>query len=294
MRVRALIVTYQSSNTISRCLESLIAANASRIYVWDNASSETEKTYVEAECRRLGIEFFSSPENIGFGAAINELFKRCGGEDDDLIWVVNPDSFAEPDTLEALTKQIERGADFVSPVVLDERGKIWFAGGEVDLRRGRTEHTNIGANPPPRDSAAYSTAFLSGANFAVKFSTWQSVGGFDERLFLYWEDALLSLDIRARDLNIMVVPAARVTHAQGESSGGGRSAVYYYFAQRNRVLIAGWQGQRRLAVLLGAGLKETLRLLISPVLREDRDRLAKISASIRGVFDGLAKRVGPL
>jgi N-acetylglucosaminyl-diphospho-decaprenol L-rhamnosyltransferase len=45
-----------------------------------------------------------------------------------------------------------------------------------------------------------------------------SVGGFDERYFLYWEDADLCRRLRARNYHIRYVPGATAVHSVGHSS----------------------------------------------------------------------------
>jgi hypothetical protein len=65
-----------------------------------------------------------------------------------------------------------------------------------------------------------------------------AVGGFDERYFLYWEDADVCRRLRARGHSIRHVPAARVIHTGGGSSRAVRElairefhrSAYRYYA----------------------------------------------------------------
>jgi GT2 family glycosyltransferase len=60
--------------------------------------------------------------------------------------------------------------------------------------------------------------WVSGACMLVRRDAFVAVGGFDERYFMYWEDADLCRRLRARGHTIQFVPAARAVHQVGRSS----------------------------------------------------------------------------
>jgi N-acetylglucosaminyl-diphospho-decaprenol L-rhamnosyltransferase len=71
----------------------------------------------------------------------------------------------------------------------------------------------------------------------IRRDVFDAVGGFDERFFLYFEDADLCRRMRARGHRVRYVPGARVMHLGGESSRRARrlaarafhrSAYLYY------------------------------------------------------------------
>jgi GT2 family glycosyltransferase len=72
--------------------------------------------------------------------------------------------------------------------------------------------------------------FASGAALAVRRTAWDSVGGFDERYFMYGEDLDLALRLRLGGYGVGVVPAARVEHDY-EFAKGERK---WYLLERNR------------------------------------------------------------
>jgi GT2 family glycosyltransferase len=57
----------------------------------------------------------------------------------------------------------------------------------------------------------------------------ETVGGFDERYFLYWEDADLCRRLRARGYTTRYVPGGRVMHVGGRSSRSARGAAIRAF-----------------------------------------------------------------
>lgn len=79
--------------------------------------------------------------------------------------------------------------------------------------------------------------WVSGACLLVRRDVFDRVGGFDERFFLYWEDADLCRRIRSAGFATRYCPAARVEHTVGQSSRTARvlalrafhrSAYLYY------------------------------------------------------------------
>jgi GT2 family glycosyltransferase len=80
--------------------------------------------------------------------------------------------------------------------------------------------------------------WLSGACMLAKRQALTAVGGFDERYFLYWEDADLCRRLRTHGYHVRYVPAATAVHRVGHSSRTARVAsvrafhdsAYRYYA----------------------------------------------------------------
>ena len=87
-----------------------------------------------------------------------------------------------------------------------------------------------------------------------------SVGVFDDRLFLYYEDTDLSWRGRLQGWRYVYEPRAIVRHRHAQSSGVG-SPVFRFHTERNRLLVLAKCAPARLA--LRAGLGEAKRTLIA-------------------------------
>jgi GT2 family glycosyltransferase len=81
------------------------------------------------------------------------------------------------------------------------------------------------------------------------------VGGFDERLFLYYEDTDLSWRGRLRGWRYVFVPDSVVRHRHAQSSGAW-SPTFRYYTERNRALVLAKNAPAGLAVRAGLGLVE--------------------------------------
>jgi GT2 family glycosyltransferase len=80
--------------------------------------------------------------------------------------------------------------------------------------------------------------WVSGACMLVRREAFAAAGGFDERYFLYWEDADLCRRLRAAGHHVRYAPAATAIHRVGHSSRGVRpsairafhDSAYLYYA----------------------------------------------------------------
>lgn len=115
--------------------------------------------------------------------------------------------------------------------------------------------------------------------------TFRALNGFREDLFLYWEDADFSRRATDAGLRLAVDLDAQVWHAVGGSGDAhGRSATYYRYMQRNRLIVASTWSSRS-GLVFGAGAVETLKLLARPI-KERTGKLGKIRAGAVGLIEG--------
>jgi GT2 family glycosyltransferase len=80
--------------------------------------------------------------------------------------------------------------------------------------------------------------WVSGACLLARRDVFLAAGGFDERFFMYWEDADLCRRLRHRGFHVRYVPGATAVHKVGQSSRTAKRAsirafhasAYLYYA----------------------------------------------------------------
>jgi GT2 family glycosyltransferase len=266
------------------------------ILIWDNASGahEMEKLQQIALADNR-VRVFASAENIGFGAAMNALGDVATQHDDDIIWILNPDTRLIQGSVDGLREFLLHGPyDIVSALLVSgetSKPSVWFNGGGIDVKTGRCWHNDYGMEKWRLSPASTRTEFMTGAAPMMTRRVWDKLGGFHEELFLYWEDVELSL--RAADLGISmaVFHGCVIWHLEGGSGGSneGHSIAYHYYNARNRLRVCGARSGK-VKVALGPGLRETVAAVLRPLSRERDGKMTKSLAALRGSIAGLFGR----
>ena len=190
-----------------------------RVVVVDNGSSDGTDELLAGfpEVTTVGLA-----ENLGFGPALNRGIAAEGG---DPIVLLNNDVVCEPRFLEALL-EVAAGAEMVAGVLLAERAPelIDSAGVIADRTLMGFDYLN-GARREAAEGAAPPLGPTGGAALYAR-AAFERVGGFDERIFLYYEDLDLALRLRRRGARCQLAPEARALHAYSQTLGAGSAAKY--------------------------------------------------------------------
>lgn len=299
--VTVIIVNYRSVRHIGACLAALTSEVVTRIVVVDNDSGSDEVLALKSLAQQdRRITLLTHHENIGFGPAVNLAVAATTWAPEDHLWILNPDTVSEPDAPDRLSACLrDGGAEIVSPLItMGEAGarKVWFAGGAVDPDAGVVSHAWSGAAVESVPQELHVVNFLTGAAPMMSHRTWARLGGFREDLFLYWEDVDLSLRASRLGLRQACLPTARVWHLRGGSSGAtvhsGRGADFYYYTQRNRILVCR-ETAGVLRLVLGRGAVQVLRVLAKVLLVESEGRPGKLRAAVAGLVHGVRGIGGP-
>ncbi len=205
------VLNYNGLELTARCLDSLLALEYSEktITVIDNGSTDGS---LEALKRRYpSIHFFENGRNLGFGAGHNVGIRSALKAGAAYVWLVNQDAWVDPQALVSLVEACEADARVgaVSPLVLSPDQSVWFAGARIRWIRMRVTHIRRTISRRP-----YPTESLSGCAPLLVRSALERAGMFDERYFLYYEDADLSCRFQRAGYRLMVDPQARIFHEE--------------------------------------------------------------------------------
>jgi N-acetylglucosaminyl-diphospho-decaprenol L-rhamnosyltransferase len=215
------IPTLDGGETLRRCLESLEKQTAAHsIVVADNGPGEGCAEMLRESFPKVTRIGFG--ENLGFGRALNRAIREFG---DGPIVLLNDDAIAEPRLIAALTDDADR-AEMVAAVLLRESdpSRIDSAGVMIDQTlmafdylSGESVDSLAGAPDPigPTGGAAL-----------YDRDAFDAVGGFDERIFLYYEDVDLALRMRLRGATCLLSRRARAVHGHSVTLGARSSRKY--------------------------------------------------------------------
>lgn len=285
-------VNFASSTLIAGNMADLELPAEGRLIIVDCFSSAQERTAVQRVASDLGAEAVLLDDNRGYGGGTNAGVERARELGAEVIVPLNPDARIDQASLLTLVRTAHGTRDLVSPRIVTGEGRPWFAGADLYLDDG----TTAGRAARPRHEGRPRREWATGACFALDTRVWEELDGFDEEYFLYWED--IDLSHRVLDAGgALVLSDAVVVHDEGgthgrEASARAKSAAYYYFNIRNRMLYAnkhldagGIRRWRRSAFRVGYAvlLQGGRRQLLSP---------RPWKAYLRGIRDGLRLGAG--
>ena len=229
------VVSYNTRKITHQCLESIFRSFRSyksdsspsfEIILIDNASTKDDSAFYLADYakKHKNMIFVANTTNTGFGPANNQGVKLAKGS---YILLLNSDTVILKDAIHKLTsfyKKNENTKHFVGPKLLNKdmtsqpsaapfytlpvifgalflRGDYW----------GLTRYS-------PRETRR--VAWVSGAAIMTKKEYFETVGGFDETIFMYMEEVDLLYRAKKMGLKTFFYPKAKIVHLGSASSNG--------------------------------------------------------------------------
>ena len=217
-----IIPSYNTAALLGECLESLPATV--EVIVADNASRDGSQEMIRR--RFSGTKLVELKENRGYGAACNAGVKLATGK---VLLFLNSDTRIEAGTLDAIIQGFDDPQ--VAAIACHE---LTIAGGTVlscrshhTLRSGisflsgyrlfRREGDRYRIVDWDRESDRW-VDNVNGFAWAVRRDVFEKVGGFDENLFLYFEEQDYALRLQQMRFRIRYLSAARIRHHGAASS----------------------------------------------------------------------------
>jgi GT2 family glycosyltransferase len=237
LKVSVIVANWNRRELLRACLKSLENQTATEfeVIVVDNGSVDGSAEMVEREFAQARL--IRNSENRGFCAANNQGIQASQAE---FIALLNNDAEAHPAWLQALVDAMGGRPDYgmaaskilvwEDPSRIDKAGHLIYPDGQ---NRGR------GSGEPDRGQydGTEETLWPDGCAAIYRRRMLAEIGGFDEDLFAYADDAELGLRARIAGWRCVYAPGAVVRHHRGATLGL-RSTRRLELIERNRVLLA--------------------------------------------------------
>lgn len=232
--ISVVVVNWNRRALLERALLSLAAQTVpAEVIVVDNGSVDGSS---DLRSQFPEIHWILNRNNVGFCAANNQGIAAASGE---FIALLNNDAEACPQWLESLRASFRTSETgmcaskilvYEDPSVIDKAGHLIYPDGQ---NRGRgTGQRDAGQFDREED-----VLWPDGCAAMYRAAMLQEIGGFDEDLFAYGDDAELGLRGRIAGWRSVYAPGAVVLHHRG-STLGKTSLRRLALIERNRVLLA--------------------------------------------------------
>jgi N-acetylglucosaminyl-diphospho-decaprenol L-rhamnosyltransferase len=216
------IPNFNGAAVLPRTLQSLRGQTERLdVVVVDNGSTDGSPAAVRADFPEVTV--LELGENIGFGPALN---RAVATHPADGIVLLNSDVECEPGFCAALLAGLEEGVDMVAGVLLQEHEPSLIDSAGVVADRTLMGFDYLHGDPVAAAESAADPLGPTGGAALYRRQAWEAVGGFDERIFLYYEDLDLALRIAASGGICRLASGARALHAYSAALGPRSGAKF--------------------------------------------------------------------
>ena len=226
------IVAYNDYEDVREAIDSIehYTNIPKQIYIIDNSCREkvdSDRTKFQwAIAKYKDVEYVDLKRNIGFGAGHNYVLSLL---DSQYHAIVNPDVILKEDVFTKLIEYMDTHLDcgMCIPKIVDEQGKIQDAYRneltvfDMLIRyffrpffKKRIEKQSLKDMDYTHD---FQVPFAQGCFLLIRTNLYKKLNGFDDRFFMYMEDADLSKRVNEVD-SVMYVPDCSVIHKWSQGS----------------------------------------------------------------------------
>lgn len=187
----------------------------------DNGSSDDSVALARRELPEVRV--LEMGRNLGFGPALNRAVAEVPG---DPLILLNNDAEPEPRFVEALLDGLGDGVDSVAGVLTQERAPELIDSAGVVADATLMGFDYLHGEPVSAAETAPAPLGPTGGAALYRRAAFEAVGGFDERIFLYYEDLDLALRLAAAGGRCHLAAEARAVHAYSASLGAASAGKY--------------------------------------------------------------------
>jgi len=225
--IKILILNWNGKHLLKPCLDSVAAIDYPNysVMVIDNGSTDNSVKMVKEKYSE--VELLELENNNGFAGGYNSCLTRLKNEYSKFILFLNNDTEVDPDILNSFIQAKEKYGDnnlYGGKIFYqDTPNLIWYAGGNINLKRTKISHRGIRQNDSAEFSKPLQTDYITGCCLFTSMEVINQLKGFDERFNMYGEDVDLCLRAKKEGINCYYWPDAKLFHHVSASLGGAFS-----------------------------------------------------------------------
>ncbi len=236
MKVTALVLNYRSPRVACACVQALlqqtVPAEDLRILLIDNHSDNESIQWLRntfhSEPR---VRIVEHSHNLGYGQGNDAALRFADG---DAILIINPDNILEPNGLRTMLALLESdsGIGIIAPKLVHEDGTVRDSSRAfphvLDVIAKRTALGRIlpslverYVRMPVDMTQAQDVDWVVGACLLMRRDWYETLGGFDPRFFLFFEDMDLCRRCWEAGKRVVYLPTVTAADRKRRLSEGG-------------------------------------------------------------------------
>lgn len=231
MKIAVIILNYNSSDDCRKCVSFLKRQEGVELelILVDNCSPDGDK--VEALCREQGCTFIASPGNCGYNAGNNIGLRYAAEKGYKYALIANPDmEFPQIDYVASVVNKMEENEEIVvcgSDIIdVDDhhqnpmfKDKFFHDVNSIIKVLFKRKGSDTDGNVDNYKDNHY-CAKVSGCCFLLRMDFVKEIGFFDDNVFLYCEEAILSRQVEIAGKKMYYIADSQAVHAHISSTKG--------------------------------------------------------------------------
>tara|TARA_B100000029_G_scaffold507171_1_gene591279 strand:- start:517 stop:1314 length:798 start_codon:yes stop_codon:yes gene_type:complete len=190
-KVKIIILNWNQPQLTIDCIESVekIKYDNYDILIIDNGSDDDSINIIEKEYS--DIEILPLDKNYKFAGAYNRAIEHVENKDVEYLLLLNNDTIVSSDLIANFVENIKDNPNCIFGAkiyYLNNKKKIWYAGGKIKLNKGKIYHIGIGEIESGKYNANVETDYVTGCCMFAKKNIFTSLNGFDSSFNMYGED----------------------------------------------------------------------------------------------------------
>lgn len=251
MKLAIIILNYNSCADCRKCIGYLKQQQGveQEIVVVDNCSREDDRKAVGVLCKEQGCTFIANSENKGYNAGNNIGLRYAAEKGYEFALIANPDmEFPQSDYLATLLAKMQEdeeivvcgsdivGADGIHQSPMGKEGSWRGSFGWIKDIFGKKKKKSDAYKFIDNHKESHYCHKVSGCCFMIRISFLKSINFFDEKVFLYCEEAILSRQVEMNGKKMYYLATAQAVHRHISNEKGdpvkrfntwGKSRCYY-------------------------------------------------------------------
>lgn len=310
-KVGIIVLNWNGKEDTIKCLKSLqkLTYPDIEIILVDNGSTDGSQEYFK--CHFPECTLIETGENLGYAGGNNVGIIYALKRPIEYLFILNNDTVVDPGIIEAFMegfRQYPTAGILGSKIYLmNEPDRFDHFGGRWNQKRLDFDYVGYHQLDDKKTwEEPLVLDYVCGAGIMVHRAVFETIGLFDPRFFLFWEETDFCFRAKRAGFEVISYPKARLWHKVSASFTGGKAHTTYFF-WRNRLLWIerNFNGPKRFYYLLKLIVKnmsifylsrlfwQTNQLVLRKKSQRNTDKITRYNATLYGIRDYIMRRFGP-
>ena len=222
-KVHLIVLNWNDKELSGKCLSSIekVSYPNYKVLIVDNSSEDGSVDFFKENFSQYDILALES--NLKYAGGNNAAVEYLKPKEEDFLVFINNDTIVSSDFLDHLIQPFLNDPNCIItvPKILFamDINKIWYAGGIVNMWKGKIDHIGIRNFDGPRYSFMMETDYATGCCLCINSADFKKLDYFDTIFNMYCEDVDLSIRAKRMNRKIVYSPKSIIVHSVSQSLG---------------------------------------------------------------------------